>query len=80
MARFFFDVEDGELVTDDEGAELRDIDAAKRAGAQLLGELMKSHPQRIWETETFRITCRDARGLLLFQMQALWLPAPAICS
>lgn len=80
MARFFFDVEDGELVTDNDGTELGDIDSAKRVGAQLLGELMKTHPHKIWEAETFRVVCRDARGLLLFQMQALWLPAPAICS
>jgi hypothetical protein len=45
MPRFFFDLRDGELIRDDEGVELRDLDEALAQAKTTLAEMVQERSQ-----------------------------------
>ncbi len=51
MARYYFHLQDGEFVADEEGVELSTLEAAKDAAVQLLVESLKQHSSKFWATE-----------------------------
>ncbi|MGU3664534.1 DUF6894 family protein [Methylobacterium sp. A49B] len=76
MARYFFDVSNGETVTDDDGIEFTDAHRASKEALQSLPDMAKDlHPSS--EPETVTITVRDESGTALYRatltIEGTWL-------
>ena len=80
MPRFFFHTEDGIKTPDEDGTELPDVEAAKRAATQLLADSLRNNSQLFWETENYRIVVADDDGLTLFTLELAAIIAPALAS
>jgi hypothetical protein len=76
MPRYFFHSEDGHRLTDEEGSELPDLAAAKRAAARLLGEILSGDPSHFMDTEVFRLFVTDEQGTTLYMIQMLAVERP----
>lgn len=80
MARFFFDIDDGELATeDDEGLELDGLATARDKAIAVLPNIARDVlPDG--DRRTFVVTVRDARGAKVFRavldFEARWLVTP----
>ncbi|WP_204165179.1 DUF6894 family protein [Methylobacterium radiodurans] len=61
MPRFYFDIEDGGTVRDDEGHELADLDAARRHVRRALGSLL-AHDLRRGGSALIGVHVRDEAG------------------
>ncbi|MHB2206471.1 DUF6894 family protein [Methylobacterium sp. CM6257] len=61
MPRFYFDIEDGGIVRDDEGHELSDLDAARRHLRDALGALL-AHELRRGGSALIGVHVRDETG------------------
>ena len=77
MRRYFFHLENGSVLEDQEGVDLPDLEAAKCAAVQLLAEILCDQPGRVLATETYQVTCTDEDGLMLFKVQVVVTLAPA---
>ncbi len=77
MARFYFNTQDGEAVTDGEGVELADGADAEVEAVILTGELLREHAREFWKTGSFTVTVTDDHGLALFTIITEGIRAPA---
>jgi hypothetical protein len=66
MARYFFDVSDGELARDDDGVEFADAHCASREALQSLPDMAKDLLPTTG-SETITVTMRDEHGTLLYR-------------
>ncbi|MBW8813452.1 MAG: hypothetical protein JF588_08505 [Caulobacterales bacterium] len=66
MPRFFFDVHDGSSSIDDDGTELPDEAAARRAAAELAGRMLADEADKFWDGDKWCVDVRDERGGKLF--------------
>lgn len=66
MARYFFDVSNGETVMDDDGIEFTDVRCASRAALQALPDMAKDL-QPSSEPEVVIVTMRDEHGAALYR-------------
>ena len=69
MPTFFFHTEDGERLDDAEGSDLPDLRAAQDAAVQILAESLRGNSRLFWDTQSFRVTVADERGLTLFSLE-----------
>jgi hypothetical protein len=60
MPRFYFDTEDGRCVRDPEGTELPDVQAARREGLSILGEILRYQGEEFWKTAQFSVIVTNA--------------------
>ena len=76
MARYFFDVSDGQLVTDDDGIEFADARCASREALRSLPDMAQSLLPTTG-SETITVTIRDEHGTLLYRatltIEGAWL-------
>lgn len=76
MARYFFDVSDGELVVDDDGVEFADARCASREALQSLPDMAKGLLQTTG-TKTISVIVRDEHGTALYRatltIEGTWL-------
>lgn len=75
MPRYFFDIEDGRDVLDDEGDDLPDDRAARIAGLETLSEVLASRVERFWDEERLTLTVRDADRAPLVVLEVRARPA-----
>lgn len=68
MPRFFFDVQDGAFIPDDEGIELADLRAARISAAELAGALLKDEAESFWHANGWRVDVKDEAGSVLFAL------------
>jgi hypothetical protein len=66
MGRYFFDVNDGNLITDDDGIEFADARCASQEALQSLPDIAKGLLPST-SSETVTVTMRDARGTALYR-------------
>ncbi|HLZ73947.1 DUF6894 family protein [Phenylobacterium sp.] len=66
MARYFFDIRDGEFFPDEVGSEFVDLEAARIHAVVRSGELLKENPSRFWEGEEWQLEVRDEARRVLF--------------
>ncbi|THD59292.1 hypothetical protein [Phenylobacterium sp.] len=66
MSRYYFHVQNGGLLKDEEGTDLEHADAARIEAAKLLGQLVAERPEDIWLGDAFTITVKDDAGLTMF--------------
>lgn len=75
MPRYFFDIEDGRDVVDDEGEDLPDDRAARIAGLEALSQVLGSRVERFWDDERLTLTVRDAERAPLVVVEVRTRPA-----
>ncbi len=78
MPRFHFHTEDGVCLTDEDGEELPDLEAAKMAAIRVLVETLKGRPDVFWGSEAFRVIVTDHAGLSLFSLELGVIYAPVL--
>jgi hypothetical protein len=78
MGRYFFDVSDGNLLTDDVGIEFADARCASQEALQSLPDMAKGLLPDTG-SETVTVTMRDERGTAVYRatltIKGEWLPA-----
>ena len=80
MPRYFFHIEDGSIVHDDEGTELKDLAVAKCEAVKLAGQMICDAAGDFWDREEWKLTAADEDGLTLFCLQFFGTEAPAVTS
>jgi hypothetical protein len=65
LPRYFFDIDRGRRLTDEDGEELPDPEAACRAAVIILSELLRSHAEDLQQTGPIAVRLRDADGRVL---------------
>lgn len=66
MERYFFHIEDGETLRDEQGLELRNIEAARQEAVAVMAQYLRDRPDDIWEDRPVTVTVQDDRGMTLF--------------
>ncbi|MEA3063926.1 MAG: hypothetical protein QOJ27_354 [Sphingomonadales bacterium] len=77
MPRYFFHIEDGNMVRDDEGTELKDLAVAKCEAVKLAGQMICDSAKDFWENEEWKLTAANEDGLTLFCLHFVGIDAPA---
>lgn len=80
MSRFHFNIYDGRGLTDYEGTELPNWEAAQQLAIQHAGEVIRDDAKRIVADEDWRMEVTDANGLVLLRLDFSVLLSPALAS
>ena len=78
MIRYFFDISDGKFIRDDVGTELPDLAAARRAGVDIVSELLRGRGAAFWDGDEWELHCRTADDIRLFTLTFMGVDAPAL--
>ena len=78
MPRYFFHIEDGSTVHDDEGTELKDLAVAKCEAVKLAGQMICDAAGDFWDREEWKLTATNEDGLTLFCLQFFGTESPAV--
>jgi hypothetical protein len=78
VARYFFHLEHTKTLTDREGSEHPDLNAAKRHAVKVVADTLSSEPQTFWDSDVFRVTVSEADGLVLFTVEVVASLSPAL--
>jgi hypothetical protein len=69
LPRYYFIIDNGSLIPDDDGTELPDLQTAQSEAVKAAGELLKDLHGRLWEGErTWQMHVTDAQHMLLFSL------------
>jgi hypothetical protein len=80
MPRYFFHIDDGIAVHDEEGTELQDVAVAKCEAVKLAGQMICESSGTFWDRQEWKLTATDEVGLTLFCLHLLGVEAPASMS
>lgn len=69
MPRYFFDINDGRHVFDEDGTELPDIDAARRMAVRTAGAIVSDDADAVWPDATWAMEVSDADRRPLFSIE-----------
>lgn len=75
MPSYFFEIEDGSGVEDDDGIELPNLGAAREQAVRLMGELLRDRPVALWAARRWRLTVKDADKRPLFKIAVTVTPS-----
>lgn len=78
MPRYFFDRKDGGFDPDEDGTELRDLNAARIEAVNFAAGTIKDRPDYVWDGKEFRVEVSDANRLLLYTVVVLGIASPAV--
>jgi hypothetical protein len=77
MEKYHFDIDDGELSSDAEGTDLKDLASAKCEAVRMAGQVICDAAASFWDRAEWKMTVRTGDGLVLFQLHILGTEAPA---
>jgi len=77
MPRYHFHLADGGA-DDEEGCELPDLAAARRAAVELLGQSLADRADAFWREGEWLLTVTDPGGLTLFTLRVFAADAPSV--
>ena len=78
MDRFFFHIDYGETTRDDVGTELPNLQAARSAAVELVGEMLRDQRDQFWAKPDLTVTVADARNLTLWTLTVTGCQAPSV--
>ena len=78
MRTYTIDIDDGRGPDEPYALELPDLQAARMEAARLLGEMVRQEPENFWQAMNWQVLVKDETGLLLFELHALAVEAPAV--
>lgn len=70
MPRYFFHTLNGDCVRDEQGEELKNIDAAREEAVAVLGEILRYRGASFWTTGAFSVIVTDAEGQTVVSVTA----------
>lgn len=70
MPRYFFHTQNGDCIRDDQGEELRSIDAAREEAVAVLGEILRYRGASFWTTRAFSVIVTDDEGQTVVSVTA----------
>ena len=70
MPRYFFDTQNGDCIRDDQGEELRSVDAAREEAVAVLGEILRYRGASFWTTRAFSVIVTDDEGQTVVSVTA----------
>ncbi|MEW6538095.1 MAG: hypothetical protein AB1448_05835 [Pseudomonadota bacterium] len=70
MPRYFFHTLNGDCVRDEQGEELKNIDAAREEAVAVLGEILRYSGASFWTTGAFSVIVTDAEGQTVVSVTA----------
>jgi len=62
LPRYFFHTQNGDCVRDDQGEDLKGVDAAREEAVAVLGEILRYRGASFWDTRAFSVIVTDADG------------------
>ena len=80
MPRFFFHIQDGKSLPDDEGTELLNWDVARLEAISVAGRIISDSAKSIPLGEDWRMEVTDESGLVLFRIDFHVTASPAVRS
>jgi hypothetical protein len=69
MPRYFFHVHDGQEMPDREGVELPGLDEARMQAITTAGEIIRQHPDVIWNAGEWQMDVTDETGAPVFTLR-----------
>lgn len=70
MPRYFFHTQNGDCIRDDQGEELRSVDAAREEAVAVLGEILRYRGASFWTTRAFSVIVTDDEGQTVVRVTA----------
>lgn len=70
MPRYFFHTQNGDCIRDDQGEELRSVDAAREEAVAVLGEILRYRGASFWTTRAFSVIVTDDEGQTVVSITA----------
>lgn len=70
MPRYFFHTQNGNCIRDDQGEELRSVDAAREEAVAVLGEILRYRGASFWTTRAFSVIVTDDEGQTVVSVTA----------
>ncbi|QCQ97567.1 hypothetical protein [Brevundimonas sp. SGAir0440] len=70
MPRYFFHTQNGDCIRDDQGEELRSVDAAREEAVAVLGEILRYRGASFWTTRAFSVIVTDDEGQTVVSVTA----------
>jgi hypothetical protein len=70
MRRYFFDIDHGAVITDEDGELLADVAAARRTAALVLSDVLGLHADDMERIGPLIVRVRDGDGVVVHAVQA----------
>jgi hypothetical protein len=70
LPRYFFHTQNGDCIRDDQGEELRSVDAAREEAVAVLGEILRYRGASFWTTRAFSVIVTDTEGRTVVSVTA----------
>lgn len=70
MPRYFFHTQNGDCIRDDQGEELRSVEAAREEAVAVLGEILRYRGASFWTTRAFSVIVTDTEGRTVVSVTA----------
>ncbi|MET3837854.1 hypothetical protein ABIB58_003219 [Brevundimonas sp. UYEF29] len=70
MPRYFFHTQNGDCIRDDQGEELRSVDAAREEAVAVMGEILRYRGASFWTTRAFSVIVTDDEGQTVVSVTA----------
>lgn len=70
MPRYFFHTQNGDCIRDDQGEELRSVDASREEAVAVLGEILRYRGASFWTTRAFSVIVTDDEGQTVVSITA----------
>ncbi len=70
MPRYFFHTQNGDCIRDEQGEELKNMDAAREEAVAVLGEILRYRGASFWTTGAFSVIVTDAEGQTVVSVTA----------
>lgn len=77
MARYFFDLEDGQSDPDVEGTQISSLRSVRTAAVEMLGQVLRDRSQTFWDKPDLMLTVRSDDDLILMRLTVFGTLAPA---
>jgi hypothetical protein len=78
VPKFFFHIEDGVQIRDEEGRDLPDIATAQRKAFEAAGQVIAGAGKSPWTGEEWTVTVADELDMTLFRLTFSGTLSPAI--
>jgi hypothetical protein len=78
MPRYYFHVEDGTGMRDDEGCELADLAKAKCEAVEYAGKLICDYASDFWNHDGWHMRVTDETDLTLFELHFVGVESAAV--
>jgi len=70
LPRYFFHTQNGDCIRDDQGEELKSVDAAREEAVAVLGEILRYRGASFWTTRAFSVIVTDDEGRTVVSVTA----------